>query len=70
MPLNSSETGEPLGESTVSIGPEIDKVVSVDLQLPDHDQPFRLHYYYAFARPTALSRVLSRALETAPPPDP
>lgn len=54
MPLNSSETGEPLGESTVSIGPEIDKVVSVDLQLPDHDQPFRLHYYYAFARPTAL----------------
>lgn len=54
-PLNSMQTGEPLGESTIAIGPEVDKTVSVDLQLPDHDQPSRLLSYYAFARPTALA---------------
>lgn len=53
-PLTSTQTGEPLGESSVYIGPEVDKAVSVDLQLPDHDEPSRLLYYYAFARPTAL----------------
>jgi hypothetical protein len=54
VPLVSTQTGEPLGESTVSIGPEVDKAVNIDLQLPDHDQPTRLLSYYAFARPTAL----------------
>lgn len=53
-PLLSTLTGEPLGETSVSFGPEVDKAVTVDLRLADDREPSRLCSFHVFARPTAL----------------
>ncbi len=53
-PLVDMHDHSDLGAARTLLGPEVDKAVVVDLALPDHDQPSALHWFYAFARPTAL----------------
>ncbi len=53
-PLVSMHDHSDVGATRTLLGPEVDKAVVVDLALPDNEQPSALHWFYAFARPTAL----------------